>query len=61
MRAGARILLYKGPDAEQEILEAAQEVRKRQVRVRLVERYELPDGLGVRTIVEMVRGSSERT
>jgi 16S rRNA (guanine527-N7)-methyltransferase len=55
IRAGARVLLYKGPDAELEIAEAAQEARKRQVRVRVVERYELPDGLGARTIVEMTR------
>lgn len=53
IRAGARVLLYKGPDAELEIAEAAQEARKRQVRVRIVERYELPGGLGARTIVEM--------
>jgi 16S rRNA (guanine527-N7)-methyltransferase len=56
MRAGTRVLLYKGPDAEQEIGDAAQEARKRQVRVRIVDKYELPDGLGVRTIVEMTRG-----
>jgi 16S rRNA (guanine527-N7)-methyltransferase len=55
IRAGARVLLYKGPDAELEIAEAAQEARKRQVRLRIVERYELPDGLGARTIVEMAR------
>ncbi len=55
IRAGSRVLLYKGPDAELEIAEAAQEARKRQVRVRVVERYELPDGLGARTIVEMMR------
>lgn len=55
IRTGARVLLYKGPDAELEIAEAAQEARKRHVRLRIVERYELPDGLGARTIVEMAR------
>ncbi len=55
IRAGARVLLYKGPDAELEIAEAAQEARKRQVRVRIVERYQLPDQLGARAIVEMTR------
>lgn len=55
IRDGARVLLYKGPDAELEIAEAAQEARKRQVRVHVVERYELPDGLGARTIIEMSR------
>ena len=55
IRAGVRVLLYKGPDAELEIAEAAQEARKRQVRVHIVERYELPDSLGARTIVELSR------
>jgi len=55
IRAGARVLLYKGPDADLEIAEAAQDARKRQVRVRVLERYELPDGLGARTIIEMSR------
>ena len=47
MKAGARILLYKGPDAEQEIAEA----RKTRVRMEVVLRYDLPDSLGTRTIV----------
>jgi 16S rRNA (guanine527-N7)-methyltransferase len=55
LSAGARILLYKGPDAEVEIAEAAAEAAKRRVHLRVVERYELPDSLGVRTIVEITR------
>jgi len=55
IKAGARALLYKGPDAEKEIAEAAGEARKRQIRMRVVERYDLPDALGTRTIVEMCR------
>lgn len=55
VRKGARVLLYKGPDAQLEIAEAAQEARKKQVRLRVIERYELPDGLGTRTIIEMAR------
>ena len=53
LRGGARVLLYKGPDAAAEIAEAAPETAKRQLRLRIIERYELPDALGTRTIVEM--------
>ena len=53
VRGGARVLLYKGPDAATEIGEAAAEIGKRRLRMRIVERYELPDKLGTRTIVEM--------
>jgi 16S rRNA (guanine527-N7)-methyltransferase len=51
--AGTRALLYKGPDVESEIVEAQAEARKRRVKIQIVERYELPDGLGLRTIVEL--------
>ncbi len=53
LRGGGRVLLYKGPDAQTEIAEAAPETAKRQLRLRVIERYELPDSLGTRTIVEM--------
>lgn len=53
MKQGTRLLLYKGPDVEQEIAEAATEARKRRVRVEVVLRYELPEGQGSRTIVEI--------
>jgi len=55
LRTGARVLLYKGPDAATEIAEAAAETAKRRLRVRIVERYELPEALGARTIVEITR------
>lgn len=55
LRGGARVLLYKGPDAVTEIAEAAPETAKRQLRLRIIERYELPDEMGTRTIVEMRR------
>ena len=55
LKMGARVLLYKGPDAEQEIAEAMPEARKRQMEMRVVSRYELPDALGARTIVEIAR------
>jgi 16S rRNA (guanine527-N7)-methyltransferase len=55
LRSGARVLFYKGPDAAAEIAEAAPETARRQLRLRIIERYELPDALGTRTIVEMKR------
>ncbi len=55
LRSGARVLFYKGPDAATEIAEAAAETAKRQLRLRIIERYELPDAMGTRTIVEMKR------
>jgi 16S rRNA (guanine527-N7)-methyltransferase len=57
LRKRTRVLLYKGPDAEAEISEAAIEAKKRQVRVLISLRYELPDGLGLRTIVELQRNT----
>jgi 16S rRNA (guanine527-N7)-methyltransferase len=53
LKAGARLLLYKGPDAEQEIAEAAAEARKLRARMEVVMRYDLPDSLGTRTIVQI--------
>jgi 16S rRNA (guanine527-N7)-methyltransferase len=50
---GVKLLLYKGPDVEQEIAEAAAEARKRRVTLEIVMRYELPGAQGSRTIVEI--------
>jgi 16S rRNA (guanine527-N7)-methyltransferase len=55
VRMGVRVLLYKGPDAEAEIAEAMPEARKRELDLKVVSRYELPDALGARTIVEISR------
>ncbi|MGC4056404.1 MAG: 16S rRNA (guanine(527)-N(7))-methyltransferase RsmG [Paludibaculum sp.] len=55
IRQGARALLYKGPDAELEIAEAAQEARKRRLLMKVVERYELPESQGARSIVEITK------
>jgi 16S rRNA (guanine527-N7)-methyltransferase len=52
-RKGARVLLYKGPDADAEIAAADGEAKKRRLRCRVVSRYELPEGMGARTIVEV--------
>ena len=53
LRSGARVLLYKGPDAAAEISAASAEARKRRVRMQVRDRYELPDAMGSRTIVEL--------
>jgi 16S rRNA (guanine527-N7)-methyltransferase len=55
LKRGATALLYKGPDAEEEIMEARVEIDKRRLRARVVERYELPDRFGERTLVELRR------
>jgi 16S rRNA (guanine527-N7)-methyltransferase len=52
---GSKALLYKGPDVQLEIDEAGAEIRRRRLRVRIVARYDLPDALGSRTIVEISR------
>ena len=49
LKKGARLLLYKGPDAEQEIAEAG----KTPYRMEIIMRYDLPDNLGTRTIVQI--------
>ena len=49
----ARMLLYKGPDAEREIEESAAAARKRRVGMRVVMSYVLPEDMGTRNIVEI--------
>jgi 16S rRNA (guanine527-N7)-methyltransferase len=53
LKAGRKILLYKGPDADQEIAEAAKEVGKLGAKPEVVMRYDLPDAMGTRTIVQI--------
>jgi 16S rRNA (guanine527-N7)-methyltransferase len=55
LKKGSRALLYKGLDVEAEIGEAEAELRKRQLRARVLLRYELPGALGTRAMVEMFR------
>jgi 16S rRNA (guanine527-N7)-methyltransferase len=55
LKAGTGILLYKGPDADQEIAEAATEARKLRARMEVVMRYDLPDSTGARTIVHITQ------
>lgn len=49
LKAGSRLLLYKGPDVAAEIAEA----HTTQAHIEIVMRYELPDSLGDRTIVSI--------
>jgi 16S rRNA (guanine527-N7)-methyltransferase len=57
LHRGARALLYKGPDAPEEIDAASRELRKRRLLAREILRYDLPDQMGQRTLVEMVQGN----
>ena len=52
LRNGARLLLYKGPDVEQEIAAITGPFV-----LRVLDRYHLPDGMGSRTLVEVTRQS----
>jgi 16S rRNA G527 N7-methylase RsmG len=52
VKQGSRLLLYKGGNVEGELAEA----RKRGVSGEVVRRYELPDGCGSRTLIEVRAG-----
>jgi len=54
------MLLYKGPDADQEIAEAAAEARMIRAHMEVVMRYDLPDSLGTRLIVQITE-AADRT
>jgi 16S rRNA (guanine527-N7)-methyltransferase len=49
LKKGARLILYKGPDVEAEIAEA----HKHRVTAEILCYYELPDGLGTRTAIQI--------
>jgi 16S rRNA (guanine527-N7)-methyltransferase len=53
LKAGTKILLYKGPDADREIAESVNECAKLHVRAEVVMRYDLADSLGARTIIQI--------
>jgi 16S rRNA (guanine527-N7)-methyltransferase len=53
---GARLILYKGPDVDTELAEAA----RHRATVRLLCRYELPEGLGTRSLLEVTASTVER-
>lgn len=52
-RKGTRALLYKGPDVDQEIAEASREAARLRVDIGIAMRFELPDGNGSRTMIEI--------
>jgi len=53
IKAGALVLLYKGPDAETEIAEATPQAQRRRIEAAICLRYGLPEGMGSRTIIEL--------
>ncbi|HYP09567.1 MAG TPA: 16S rRNA (guanine(527)-N(7))-methyltransferase RsmG [Bryobacteraceae bacterium] len=55
VRVGSRALLYKGPDGEAEIDKATAALRRHGVKAHLRQRYDLPDELGSRTMVELAK------
>jgi 16S rRNA (guanine527-N7)-methyltransferase len=57
LKQGARVILYKGPQVDAELEEA----EKRRVAAEVLCRYELPDGLGMRTLLQIKRHSLART
>lgn len=49
LKRGARLILYKGPDVEREIAEA----HRHRVAAEVLCRYDLPEGAGQRTLIEL--------
>ena len=49
LRKGTRLLLYKGPDVENEL----QEAKDYDFAAEVLQQYELPEGLGSRTLLEI--------
>lgn len=49
LKQGARLMLYKGPEVETEL----RSTNSHRITAEVVCRYELPDGLGVRTLVQV--------
>lgn len=56
VKQGSRLLLYKGGNVDGELAEA----HKRRVAAEVVCRYELPDGCGSRTLIEVRAGRNQR-
>ena len=56
LKQGVRLLLYKGPDVETELAEA----QSCRALATVLCRYELPDQLGTRTLLELKTSSAER-
>lgn len=56
LKPGVRLLLYKGPDVEAELADALAS----KAIATVLERYELPDGMGTRSLIEIKASSAER-
>jgi 16S rRNA (guanine527-N7)-methyltransferase len=54
LKAGTKLLLYKGRDTDEEIATASKDAQRLRLKIRVALRYELPDGMGSRSIVEVV-------
>jgi 16S rRNA (guanine527-N7)-methyltransferase len=55
LKSGAKVLLYKGPDAGNEIAAADRILKKLKARAEVVMTYELPENSGSRTIISVER------
>jgi 16S rRNA (guanine527-N7)-methyltransferase len=53
LRKGTRLLLYKGPDVENEIAEAWDAAKAKRIQITIAMRYDLPEQFGSRAIVEL--------
>lgn len=56
LKQGARLVLYKGPDVEAELAEA----QKHRLVAEVLCRYDLPEGLGTRTLLQLAIRRAER-
>jgi 16S rRNA (guanine527-N7)-methyltransferase len=56
LKRGARLILYKGPEVDAELAEAAQH----RVLAEVLCRYQLPDGLGTRTLLSISKSAALR-
>jgi 16S rRNA (guanine527-N7)-methyltransferase len=60
LKAGAKALLFKGPDAANEIAAASRILTKLRAHAEVVMNYELPDASGTRTIISVERDPTHR-
>lgn len=58
LRNGTPMLLYKGPDAEMEIAAAAPVLQRNRLAATVLDRYDLPQNMGTRTLVELKKRRS---
>ncbi len=56
LKQGTRLVLYKGPDVEAELVEA----QEHRLCAQVLCRYDLPEGLGARTLIELAIRRAER-